>query len=291
MRIKTLQTLAVTLLVSLSAGCITPLDTSKQGQPQGAASSKVIKVDYTGFTVWLDCKRRGAVKFQYNAQHDTGNLPRSKNFYLDPKIPAGCQQTSSKGYNQGYDRGHLVPANHLDYSKQAVHETNSMANILPQAASMNRGAWLLTEEIVECYRDIDELLVIGGVMWGDNADDDYFISDHRVATPDAFWKVVIRGSGEDERAIAWIVPNLDEATMDQLDTYIVSIDELEKMTGEKIPVADYVKHEPEPASWLIPHGCDRGLIQPGTYSGSGLCVRDFNKPVSIPPSHTYSPVT
>jgi endonuclease G, mitochondrial len=258
MRIKTLRTLAVSLLVSLSAGCITPLEISKQDQPQGSAPPKVIQVDYTGFTVWLDCQRRGAVKFQYNAQHDTGNLPRSKNFYLDPKIPAGCQQTSSKGYKQGYDRGHLVPANHLDYSKQAIRETNSMVNILPQAASMNRGAWLLTEEIVECYRDIDELLVIGGVIWGDNADDDYFVADHGVATPDAFWKVVIRGTGDDERAIAWVVPNLDEATMDQLDTYIVSIDELEKMTGGKIPVADYVKHEAEPASWLVPHGCDRG---------------------------------
>jgi endonuclease G, mitochondrial len=49
-----------------------------------------------------------------------------------------------------------------------------------------------------------------------------------------------------------------QAQPDLLGTYIVSIDELEKMTGEKIPVADYVKHEPEPASWLVQHGCDRG---------------------------------
>ena len=42
--------------------------------------------------------------------------------------------------------------------------------ILPQSANMNRGAWLLTEEIVECYRDIGELLVIGGVVWGDSRD-------------------------------------------------------------------------------------------------------------------------
>jgi DNA/RNA endonuclease G (NUC1) len=41
-----------------------------------------------------------------------------------------------------------------------------MTNILPQAANMNRGTWLLTEEIIECYRDIDELLVIGGVIGG-----------------------------------------------------------------------------------------------------------------------------
>lgn len=63
-----------------------------------------------------------------------------------------------------------------------------MTNILPQVAQMNRGAWLLTEEIVE-FRDIDELLVIGGVIWGNNPADDYFILSHGVKTPDAFWKV------------------------------------------------------------------------------------------------------
>ncbi|HIG39559.1 MAG TPA: hypothetical protein EYQ14_03340, partial [Gammaproteobacteria bacterium] len=41
---------------------------------------------------------------------------------------------------QRYDRGHLVPANHLDYSKKAIKQSNYMTNILPQAANMNRGA-------------------------------------------------------------------------------------------------------------------------------------------------------
>jgi endonuclease G len=39
---------------------------------------------------------------------------------------------------------------------------------------MNCGAWLLTEEITECYRDIDELLIMGGVLWGDNPNDNFF---------------------------------------------------------------------------------------------------------------------
>ena len=68
-----------------------------------------------------------------------------------------------------------------------------MTNILPQAANMNRGAWLLTEEIVECYRDLEPLDVWGGVIWGDNPVDDHFIESHSVKTPDAFWKIIIRG--------------------------------------------------------------------------------------------------
>ncbi|MGZ3766374.1 MAG: DNA/RNA non-specific endonuclease [Mucilaginibacter sp.] len=220
-------------------------------------SGDILKLDYRGFTVWVDCKERGAVKFQYNAQHDAGNEARAKDFKLDPNVPKECQQISTAAYGQGYDRGHQVPANHLDYDQAAIQQSNYMTNILPQTSQMNRGAWLLTEEIIECYRDIDELLVIGGVIMGNNPADDYFIQSHGVKTPDAFWKVVIRGSGQDERAIAWVVPNSKEATRKQLDRYLVSVDELERLTGEIIPVADYAKHDKPPMSWLIPVGCNK----------------------------------
>jgi hypothetical protein len=71
--------------------------------------------------------------------------------------------------------------------------------------------------------------VIGGVIMGNNPADDYFVQSHGVKTPDAFWKVVIRGTGQDERAIAWVVPNSKDATRKHLDNYLVSVDELEKL--------------------------------------------------------------
>ena len=133
-----------------------------QIRPDLPLSSNLLKLDYEGFTVWLDCGKRGAMKFQYNAQHDTGNEARTSNFRMDSNVPKECQQTSTKRYGQGYVPGHQVSANHLDYSPEAIKQSNYITNILPQAANMNRGAWLLTEKIIECYRDIDELLVIGG---------------------------------------------------------------------------------------------------------------------------------
>jgi len=224
-------------------------------------ANNLLQLDYEGFTVWLDCEKRAAIKFRYNAQRDTGSFKRSSNFYLDKKVPKECQQYSGKSYkakNQRYDRGHLVPANHLDYSKSSIKATNTMTNILPQAANMNRGAWLLTEEIIECYREIDELLIIGGVIWGDNSEDDYFVKSHGVRTPDAFWKVIIRGTGSNERVIAWIVPNSQLAKRKQLDKYLVTIDEIESITDEKIPVVDYAKHDKPRSSWMIPRGCNKG---------------------------------
>ena len=217
----------------------------------------VLKLDYQGFTLWLDCEKRSVVKFQYNVQHGTGNEPGAKGFMLDPSVPKECQQTGTAVYGHGYDRGRLVPANHLDYSAEAMKQTNYMTNILPQTLQMKRGAWLLTEEIIECYRDIDELSVIGGVIWGENPADDYFVKSHGVKTPDAFWKVVIRGTGQDEQAIAWVVPNSKDATQKHLDNYLVTLGELEIITGEKIPVANYVKNDKPSVSWIIPAECKR----------------------------------
>ncbi len=221
-------------------------------------SDNILKLDYSGFTLWLDCSKRGAIKFQYVAQHDTGSFKRYDKFSLDPKVPKECQQYSAKAYGMKYDRGHQVPANHMDNSEASIRQTNYMTNILPQAANMNRGAWYQTEKITECYRDIAELLVIGGVIWGNNAADDYFVQSHGVKTPDAFWKVIVRGVGSDQRTIAWRVPNSQETIGKRLDQYLISVDEIEKITGEKIPVADYAKHKKLSASWHIPVGCNEG---------------------------------
>jgi endonuclease G len=244
---------------SSSSTVTVPSTTSSSPSPvtRTLSSSQVMKLDYDGFTVWLDCEKRGAIKFQYNAQRDTGKFPREEKFSLDPNVPAQCQQTTANAYGNSYDRGHLVPANHLDYSPSAIKATNNMTNILPQAGNMNRGAWLQTEEIVECYRDISELLVIGGVIWGNNPADDFFIQSHGVKTPDAFWKVIIRGTGQSEQAIAWIVPNSQDATRKNLDKYLVTVHDIERITGEKIPVADYVKDSKPSTSWLVPKGCDK----------------------------------
>jgi len=222
-----------------------------------AKAEDILQLDYEGFTIWLDCDRRGAVKFRYNAQRDTGNYKRHKQFYLDPKVPARCQQRTTDVYRykgQYYDRGHLVPANHLDYSKKAIAQSNYMTNILPQAKNFNRGAFLHTEEIIECYRDIDDLLVLGGVIWGRNQKNDYFTRTHGVATPDAFWKVIIRN----DRVIAWIIPNNQSATRNNLDKYLVTVSDIERITGDTIPVDAYLKTDKPRTSWLIPVGCNKG---------------------------------
>jgi endonuclease G len=128
----------ICFLASILSGC--SFVQEKPSEQLSSSSNRILKLNYEGFTLWLDCNRRGTVKFRYNAQRDTGSFKRNSRFFLDPNVPSECQQTSTKAYGSGYDRGHLVPANHLDYSESAIKAANTMTNILPQASNMNRGA-------------------------------------------------------------------------------------------------------------------------------------------------------
>ena len=225
------------------------------------AKPKILELGYEGFTIWLDCEKRGAVAFRYNAQRDTGQAARSSSFRLDPDVPKECQQRNGKSYKTRpplpkYDRGHLVPANHLDFSQLAIKQSNFMTNILPQVLAMNRGAWKHTEDIIECRRDTDELLVFGGVFWEPKPDRNPFLRSHGITIPPAFWKVLVRGS--DGEAIAWIIPNSVAATYDNLDQYLVPIREIEQRLGGTIPVVeDFRKDRVPEYSWQVPLGCDR----------------------------------
>jgi len=229
--------------------------------PGGASATDdhIYRIDHTGFTIWLDCSEHGAIRFRYNAQHDTGSFPRSDDYQFDPDVPPECQPFNTDTYHTDppaprYDRGHLVPVNHLDYSEESMRESFYMTNILPMTVALNRSAWLATEEIIECYRDLDELLVLGGVVWGRNDANDYFLASHGIKTPDRFWKVVIRGDGT---TIAWLIPNNTFATRERLDRFLISPIKLEGILRQRIPeIPDAWRRTRPRTSWPKPVGCN-----------------------------------
>lgn len=223
-----------------------------------SATAEILQVNYEGFTVWVDCDRRGPVLFHYVANADSGNFARHSDYEIDDDVPTRCQVTSTETFQSvitepgiSYDVGHQVPANHFDGTAKAISQTNNWTNLLPQTKSMNRGAWRQTEDIIECIRDEVPLEVWGGPIWGSNFEDDLFVATHGVQTPAAFWKVVIRT--DNRNAIAWIVPN-GAAPRSSLDSWIESVATIEKVTGR---VFDATNKMSKPVqSWQIPGGCD-----------------------------------
>jgi endonuclease G len=218
-----------------------------------------IHLTYSGFDIWLNCDMRGAEHFAYDLTKDTNNLPRRDDFDLDGKVPSRCQQKKTDTYKkrgQMWHRGHQVPANNLDDNARGIYESNYMTNILPQTGTMNTGAWYQTEYITECYRDISDISIYGGVIWGNDKRNDHFVWSHGVITPDAFYKIIVRH--DTNETIAWIIPNDFEAKKSKIDNYLTSVDTINKLTHKTVPVAENMKSKTLSRSWSIPKGCGRG---------------------------------
>jgi endonuclease G len=229
------------------------------------ASDRLVVQQYGGFELLYDCSQHTALRYEYVLNADTGVLPRPANFTLDPTLPAGCAQQGSTGtyasVRAGWDRGHLVSSNHMDYNAAYLLRANYMSNVVPQVSTFNQGIWLDAENVAECWRDIAPVRVVGGVVYDDPSNDAYFMVSHGIATPDWFWKVVITTDPATRatKAIAWRIPNRNNLA--PLDSYLVSIDELEQWLGSAMigiddsTVPAGVKAVKPATTWPQPAGC------------------------------------
>ncbi|MDO6613728.1 DNA/RNA non-specific endonuclease [Shewanella sp. 1_MG-2023] len=189
---------------------------------------------YQKYTLYIDCNRKASFAFNYVIDSDTGNETRYGSFYDDINMPSHCKQLSRSSYRLinkntelSYDRGHLAAANHFDSSKALLKEVNFMSNVLPQTVALNRGAWKRTEELIECYRDLFPVTTLGGVIWGNDSSNDYFVNSHGVETPDYFWRLLsgVNSNGK-EFYSACILPNDGSARSSNLVHYEVSHEKL-----------------------------------------------------------------
>ena len=96
----------------------------------------------------------------------------------------------------------MVAANHMDMNDNTIKESMYMTNIMPQTSVMNQQAYLVAEEIFECWRDVTNLNTIVGIIMGNDTSNDHFVKSHGVRTPDFYWRIIEKESDGD--VIAWI---------------------------------------------------------------------------------------
>ncbi|MEX8497631.1 MAG: DNA/RNA non-specific endonuclease [Leptothrix ochracea] len=263
-----LSLISLPLLLSCGGGggnpaAVTPAPvTVTHPSPVSYGSDTVITQDYGGFKLLYDCTEHTALRYEYPLGFDTGYLPRPANFTFDPSLPAGCgQQTSTATYASvvnGWDRGHLVMSNHMDDNATFLLRANYMTNVVPQVGTFNRGIWLDAENVAECYRDIAPLTVYGGVVYTDPSND-VFLASHGIRTPDWFWKAIVSTDPLTQQpiAIAWVIPN--QSNLGPLDSYLVSLDELDQQIGASMVAiagvpADVRASKPV-TTWPLPANC------------------------------------
>jgi len=219
-----------------------------------------LSIDYGGFKLLYDCDLKSAIRFEYKLEKDTGNFSRPTTFTLDTNLSKNCgQQLTTNSYASvvaGWDRGHLVASNHMDYDAAYLLSANYMTNIVPQLSSFNQGLWKETENITECYRDLAPIQVIGGVIYSD-AINDFFVSSHGIKSPDYFWKTLVTTNSTNQiETISWLFPN--QNGLANLNSFIVSIEDLERRGGSDLiglDLASAIKMQKASKSWELPKNC------------------------------------
>jgi endonuclease G len=205
---------------------------------QGQIPSGLTQLNYDNYSLLYNCQHRGYEVFWFNTVKDTGNLPRYEPFHAESRLPKRCRQYKESPYGKGYHRGHGVNSNPWDHSKHLMKQTNYFSNIVPQHAEQNAqnaqkvdGLWRHLEKVAECYRDKGEVFVVGGNVWGNNSNNDYFVRSHGVTTPDTLFKIM----RIDNKTYAYLIPNDGRANYRNAANYQVSIGQIENALGYELP--------------------------------------------------------
>jgi endonuclease G len=151
--------------------------------------SKIINKQ--AFTICYDYEMKGAKYVTYRLDGllvNKLNIKKRKSFYSEKNIPKKYRSQRRDYVGTGYDRGHLAPDASFDYNEKILRKTYTMANIIPQAPTVNRRLWFKVERL---ERKIAVALgyvdVINGIVYGLNPKR---IGKNKIAVPEAFWKII-----------------------------------------------------------------------------------------------------
>ena len=167
----------------------------------------------------------GLTKKDIKINLNSKQIQRSNDFESDPNVRTGSA-TDRDYKGSGYDRGHLAPAADMSSSANTMQESFYYSNMSPQDPSFNRGIWKKLEELVRDWAvDYKSVYVVTGPVLSDGLPT---IGPNQVSVPKYYYKVIL-DHHEHPKAIAFILPN--QGSKESLTRYVVSIDELEKITG------------------------------------------------------------
>jgi endonuclease G, mitochondrial len=162
----------------------------------------------------------------YSAEHLTVDRmeqgrgqKRVNSFHPDDRLPLSERAELADYARSGYDRGHIAPSGDM-FDPQSQHESFSLANMIPQEPTINRGVWERIESGVRrMAKTREELFVVTGPLFQGS---ELQRIGGRVLVPTAIFKGIYDPIRRE--AGAYVVVNVPGAV-----PQVVSVTELNKM--------------------------------------------------------------
>lgn len=148
---------------------------------------------------------------------DARDEVRTNRFYPEARLPASERAQLEDYKDSGFDRGHMAPAADMP-TPDAIAQSFSLANMVPQAPDLNRGIWArAVEHATRQYamRAKGDVYVFTGPVF--QRKPVKTIGDGKVWVPSHIYKLVY--DAQSRKAWAYWVENKDSARMSKPISY------------------------------------------------------------------------
>ncbi len=212
-------------LCSASTRCPALFLDGKEPKLNTVLTTRTTEVCYTEYVLLASGVTKGPL---YSAEHLTkaevsgaGTITRVGSWHTEQSIPYDDRSYTDDYTNSGYDRGHMTPAGDMS-TESAEKETFSMANVVPQNPTLNRGIW---EKIEDHARDLasqlGEIYIVTGPAFNNGTV--ATIGADSVYVPSYTWKAIYEpGVG----AGAYLCQNNNQRACQ-----VVSVADIQNLTG------------------------------------------------------------
>lgn len=196
--------------------------------PQLLAPRQEQIICHTGYTVSYNATWRlpNWVAYELTRQETQGDEKRYNRFISDPLVK-GTIASNGDYARSGYDKGHMAPAADMKWSNTVMKESFYFSNMCPQHPDLNRRKWKDLESKIRDWAIADSaIIIICGPIVGKNPK---VIGRNQVTVPQQFFKAILSPYVSSPRAIGFLFENA--RSVEPLQTYIITIDSIEKLTG------------------------------------------------------------
>lgn len=189
-----------------------------------STSNDIYTNDAYTFSYKEDFEQSEWVAYELNENDLKGSDYKRPYFNQDSSVKT--KSADWRNYkNSGYNKGHLCPAADRKSSYTSYEKTFLTSNASPQLYDFNSGIWNRLEQKVRFWAErYDGVYVITGGVLEEGLKT---IGTEDVAVPNYFYKIIL--TKDKSNMIGFLLPHKDSNK--PLYNFVVSVDEIEKLTG------------------------------------------------------------
>lgn len=160
---------------------------------------------------------------------------KSNQYPQDPDLAAADRFSSDPFYGSGFDHGHIIASADRLYNEDVNYQTFFLTNMQPQYNKFNAGVWEKMEAQVRKWVNQGKTSDVYYVCKGgtiDHADQILMTTGQGLLVPRYYFMAILCENSQGYKGIAFWAEHLNEDhSSDNLKDYMISIDQLEELTG------------------------------------------------------------